>query len=109
MQIAEKYKSSYKQALDKFREERKHLWDALQDIHNICIFPSQANFFMIELTGEMTSSQLAVLLLTKYNIFIKDLSDKINRNERQFIRISIRNREDNDNLTAALRQVLNHE
>lgn len=109
MQIAEKYKNSYKLALDKFKEERKYLWEALQKIQDIRVFPSQANFFMIELTGNMTSSELAILLLTKYNVFIKDLSNKIHCGSRQFIRISIRNHEDNEALIQALNQVMNHE
>ena len=109
MQIAEKYKSSYKLALDKFKDERKYLWDALREIHDICVFPSQANFFMIELKGDMTSAKLAIILLIKYDIFIKDLSNKIHCDGRQFIRVSIRNHEDNEAFIQALRQVMDHE
>lgn len=109
MQIAEKYKSSYKLALDKFKDERKYLWDALREIHDICVFPSQANFFMIELKGDITSAKLAIILLIKYDIFIKDLSNKIHCDGRQFIRVSIRNHEDNEAFIQALRQVMDHE
>lgn len=109
MQIAEKYKSSYKLALDKFKDERKYLWDALRKIHDICVFPSQANFFMIELKGDITSAKLAIILLIKYDIFIKDLSNKIHCDGRQFIRVSIRNHEDNKAFIQALRQVMDHE
>lgn len=109
MQIAEKYKSSYKLALDKFKDERKYLWDALREIHDICVFPSQANFFMIELKGDITSAKLAIILLIKYDIFIKDLSNKIHCDGRQFIRVSIRNHEDNKAFIQALRQVMDHE
>lgn len=109
MQIAEKYKGAYRQALALFREERRRFWEALQEINGIHVFPSQANYFMIEITGDITSAELAILLLTKYNIFIKDLSSKMDCKDRQFIRISIRNRDDNDALIDALKHVMNHE
>lgn len=106
MQIAEKYKNSYKMALDQFKEERTRLCSMLQEINHIHVFPSQANFLMIELTGSLTAVKLAVLLLVKYDIFIKDLSSKMHDGDRQFIRVSIRNRQDNEILVKALKEVL---
>ena len=59
---------------------------------------------MVELSQEINSYQLAVNLLTKYNILIKDLSHKINSNN--FIRLAIRNERDNNILIDALKDIL---
>ena len=49
---------------------------------------------MVELTGKsISATEITELLLTRYNLFIKDLSSKISRNGRQFLRIAIRNEE----------------
>lgn len=107
MQVAEKYKKSYVLALDRFRAERRRLFELLQEVNNIRIFPSQANYIMIELMGEASSTWLAAILLSEYNIFIKDLTSKMKRGNRQFIRISIRDEKDNDRMVLALKDVLN--
>lgn len=40
---------------------------------------------MVELTGEnVKATEITELLLTRYNLFIKDLSSKISRDDRQF-------------------------
>ena len=41
-------------------------------------------------------------MLIKYNLFIKDLSNKICDDQRQFVRIAVRNMEDNNVLLDAL-------
>lgn len=55
---------------------------------------------MCELTNGKRSEALAAELL-KDNILIKDLSGKID-NGKQYIRIAIRDREDNEKLQRAL-------
>ena len=61
---------------------------------------------MVELTGPMGSRTLAKRLLTERRILIKDLSKKIKRDGRQFIRVAVRTREDNAKLVAAIRDML---
>lgn len=61
---------------------------------------------MAEITNGMSSSELTKVLLKNYNIFIKDLSGKICCDNKQFIRLAIRDEEDNDSLVAALKEIL---
>ena len=61
---------------------------------------------MVELTGPMGSRTLAKRLLTERQILIKDLSKKIKRDGRQFIRVAVRTREDNAVLVSAIRDML---
>lgn len=104
MQIYEKYRKDYVRALEKFRAERERFVSLLNEIDGLCAFPSQANYVMAEITNGMTSRFLTQKLLSE-NIFIKDLSGKI-KSERQFIRIAVRNEQDNDRLIAALKMLM---
>lgn len=106
LQIEEKYKKDYTLSLTNIRAERARFAGLLGQIPGLRIFPSQANYLMAELTGGMTSRELTRKLLVEYDLLIKDLSGKIQRDGRQFIRIAVRNTEDNDKLIAALQKVL---
>lgn len=106
MQIEEKYKKDYAVALDKLKEARKALTSELQKFSSLRVIPSQANYITVELLGGITSKGLTKVLLHKHNIFIKDLSSKINRGEKQFVRIAVRNFEDNAKLVEALKKEL---
>ena len=109
LQIAEKYKGDYAKALVGLRESRSELAAALASIDGLRVLPSQANYLMVELTGPMGSRTLAKRLLTERQILIKDLSKKIKRDGRQFIRVAVRTREDNAKLVAAIRDMLGQE
>lgn len=104
MQILDKYRNDYQQALVFIREERKRFYQNLCKVKGLKVYPSSANYFMCELTNGKRSEALAAELL-KDNILIKDLTGKID-NGKQYIRIAIRDREDNDELLSALEKRL---
>ena len=107
MQIFNKYEKDYRRSCDKFREERRRFAAALAEVPNLRVIPSQANYFLCELTGQMTSAELTLRLLTDYDILIKDCSSKKGfAPERQYIRIAIRDSRDNSKLTEALKECL---
>lgn len=103
MQIYQKYEGDYAAALDLFRNERKRFVEDLTSISAIRVVPSQANYIMCEIIGNMSSSELTQQLLSKYNILIKDLSSKVGR---PCIRLAIRTKEENVRLAEALRHIL---
>ncbi|CBK75300.1 Histidinol-phosphate/aromatic aminotransferase and cobyric acid decarboxylase [Butyrivibrio fibrisolvens 16/4] len=102
MQICEKYKKEYLTAILKFKAERKRFFNELSKIDYIRVVPSEANYFMIELLGKYSANELTNILLDKYYILIKDLSEKVGAN---YIRIAIRNEEEDDRLLNALRSL----
>ncbi len=104
MQIMEKYKRDYVNALALFREERTRFWELLGEIDGLRPIPSQANYVMVEVKGRVTSHQLTKIMLHKYNLLIKDLSGKMQG--KQYLRLAVRNREDNDKLLDALKAEL---
>ena len=103
MQIYEKYVKDYDKALKLFRAERTRFQNALSKLDGIRIIPSQANYFMLELTNGKTAEELTRTLLLNHNLFVKDLSSKTNG---EFLRIAIRNKQDNNKLIAALKAEL---
>ena len=105
MQIFNKYESFYKVACHKFVEERNRFADALSAIPFLKVIPSQANFFLCRVTARYTSAELTQLLLNRYNILIKDCNNKTGLTGKNFIRIAVRDQDDNDRLIEALRSL----
>lgn len=104
MQIYGKYEADYVSACEKFREERKIFFEQLSEIPWLKVFPSQANYFLCELTGMITASELTLWLLTEHNILIKDCSAKKGFPEgKEYVRIAIRDRKDNSRLAEVLK------
>lgn len=105
MQIFNKYEQDYKQACALFIKERNRFYSDLQQIDYLRIIPSQANYFLCEVLKKYSSTQLTELLLTKYNILIKDCSGKSAFNGNNYIRIAIRSTSDNLSLVSALKDL----
>lgn len=105
MQIEEKYKKDYILALNKIKDVRRQFVRELSKISWIRVIPSQANYLLIEITGRISAKELTKILLLEYNILIKDLSNKILKEEKQFIRIAVRNSRENEILVNALKKI----
>jgi histidinol-phosphate/aromatic aminotransferase/cobyric acid decarboxylase-like protein len=105
MQIWEKYQKDYAYALQRFRDDRAVYLDELRKIENLRVIPTQANYVMCEVLGGYTARNLTELLLDKYNILIKDLSTK-NGVNGEYVRLAVRDMEDNRILVRALREIL---
>lgn len=105
MQISEKYKSDYEEAMKKFKEVRREYIEKLSTVTNIRVISSQANYVMCEILGSKTAKELTETLLDQYKILIKDLSSK-NGFDGEYIRIAVKRPEENDKLVNALKTVL---
>ena len=100
MQIAEKYKKDYVKALAKIRDAREDFIEKLNACDNIRVFPSQANYVLCELQNGLMSKELAAQMLAR-NILIKDITAKAD-NGKQYIRLAVRTKEENDRLIEIL-------
>lgn len=103
MQIFIKYQKDYQSACDSFREERERFFKNLSSIPFLRVIPSSANYFLCEVTGVYTAEELCNKLLSKSNILLKNCSTKAGFNKKEYVRIAIRNKKDNDCLTDALK------
>ncbi len=76
MQIYSKYEKNYHEACERFIEEREKFFKELESIPWLRVIPSQANYFLCEITDRFTSHELTEKLLVEHNILIKDCSTK---------------------------------
>jgi len=105
LQIIGKYQKEYKKSCEQIAAERARFKTLLDKIESLHTYPSQANYFLCKLRG-ISAPELTERLLEKQEIFIKDLTGKIGIPDNSFIRIAIRNKEDNDRLAACLKEIL---
>ena len=103
MQIFGKYEKDYTVACHKFIKERNIFFEELQAVPYLRVIPSQANYFLCEVTDRYTATELTQLLLKRYNILIKDCGTKAAFAGKQYIRIAIRDRADNAYFVEALK------
>lgn len=101
MQIEEKYKKDYAAALVQIRAERARFEKLLATVKGVRVIHSQANYVMVELDDKISPKELLKTLLIKYELLIKELTTKTNG--KNYLRLAVRNTEDNDRLIKALK------
>ncbi|WP_029408758.1 aminotransferase class I/II-fold pyridoxal phosphate-dependent enzyme [Treponema pedis] len=106
LQIYDKYGKTYHAACDSIAYERKRFIKELSAIKGISVFPSEANYVLCKLDDGVCPETLAVYLLEKYGIFIKDLSSKKGFEHGNYIRLAVRDEKDNNYIVGALKEVL---
>ena len=105
LQIFEKYQSDYQEAIGKFFESRKEFYKGLNRLKGIRTIPSQANYIMCEIMTDMSAKDIAIHLLDRYNILVKELSQKKGV-KGEYLRLSIKKQDENDYLLKALDEIL---
>ena len=106
MQIAEKYKNDYATGLQRLRAERERFERELARIPGLRVIPSQANFIMVETAADISPKELLKALMIRHNLLIKELTAKTDGGN--YLRIAVRNAEDNNALLHALKCELNN-
>lgn len=107
MQIFGKYEKSYQLACTQFITERDRFMKELAKVTFLRVLPSQANYFLCEVLPPYTSRGITELLLNQHDILIKDCSNKNAMKGMNYIRIAVRDTQDNDTLIKAMRQLDN--
>jgi len=108
MQIYSKHEADYKVACQKFVEERRQFQSELEEISFLRVMPSEANYFLCEVKKPYTAKEIVLTMLKKFNILTRDCSDKPGlKPGHQYIRIAVRNREENSRLVEGLRFIDN--
>jgi len=104
LQVYGKYKKDYKQASKKIANERDRFFNRLKEINYLRPIYSQANYFLVEIIDKFTSTQLTEKLLWEDDIFIKDLNGKKGFENKEFVRIAVRDFDDNEFLIHKLQE-----
>lgn len=106
MQIYGKYEKDYQRACQFFRQERATFYKELQAIPYLRVIPSQANYFLCEVTGKYTSAELTQKLIEQ-DVIISNCSLKRNMGDsgKQLIRLAVRDRKDDAKLVNILKSL----
>ena len=104
MQIYNKYEKDYQKACEKFVTERDNFEHQLRTIPFLRVMPSQANYFLCEVLPPYTAKEIVIYALRHHNILTRDCSLKPGLDSnKQYMRIAVRNHEDNTRLVEALK------
>ncbi len=102
LQIYNKYEKDYANARSLFVKERETFHKELQTIPYLRVIPSQANYFLCEVTDKYTSAELTRKLIA-HNVMISDCGLKSNMKGHNLIRLAVRDRKDNSQLINILK------
>lgn len=105
MQIYTKYEKDYKVACEQFIAERDLFGDELRKIKFLRVMPSEANYYLCEILPPKNANELVLTMLKKYNILMRDCSDKKGFDGKQYMRIAVRSHEDNARLLKAFKEL----
>ena len=105
LQIIDKYKGDYYKGCVQIAQERDRFFGELNKFPFLTVFPSQANYFLCRLSGNLSAKKLTTNLLEGQDILIKDLTGKKGFEHGEFVRIAVRDENDNDRLLSALAQL----
>jgi len=101
----DEFQSEYEKARIRYIQEAKHFFSELSAIEGLKVYPSMANFVLVELTNGATSYDFVSKLLIKYGIYFRDGSDKIGL-DGEFARIASRTKDENEIILDAIKEVL---
>jgi len=106
MQVYPKYRNDYKVACEQLIATREEFEKSLKQIPFLHVMPSQANFFFLEVLPPYKPKELCTILLDKYNILCSTCLAKKGIEHDKYMRIAVRNRDDNGKFINALKELV---
>ena len=104
MQIYNKHEKDYQKACAKFVAERADFEQQLRTVPYLRVMPTQANYFLCEVLPPYSATEIVIYMLRQHNILTRDCSGKPGLDpNKQYMRIAVRNHEDNSRLVAGLK------
>lgn len=97
------FHKTYISACDKIAEERTRLNNELSKINAVKVYDSNAGYILLDLKNT-DSFEFCCWMLDVHNILIKNLKNKDGFFDKNFIRIAVRDTQDNDILIKAMKE-----
>ena len=101
-----RFRTAYKNCRNKYNKDRDSLYKELKNLSDINVYPSEANFFIIETPG-IDISILFTKLFYTYGIYSRILNDKKGL-KGNFLRMASKDKRENLKIINALKQIINH-
>jgi histidinol-phosphate/aromatic aminotransferase/cobyric acid decarboxylase-like protein len=77
----------------------------LNQIKNIKVYPSRANFVLIELLKGLTATDVTAKLIANHGVYVRNCDDKIGL-DGEFIRVAARSQQENKIIISAIKDVV---
>ena len=107
MQIYNKHEKDYQRACAKFVAERDSFEKQLREVPFLRVMPTEANYVLCEVLPPFKASEIVIRMLKQHNILTRDCSLKPGLDpSKQYMRIAVRNHEDNTRLAEGLKGMI---
>jgi len=87
----------------KYINDAIKFFNELKTINNIKVYPTKANFALVELLDGTSSADFVINMLLKYGIYMRSCADKIGL-QGEFVRVACRTIEENASIINAFRE-----
>jgi histidinol-phosphate/aromatic aminotransferase/cobyric acid decarboxylase-like protein len=99
-----RYRAQHRESLERIVADTKWFYESLRDIPFVEPLPTHANAVFCRIAGN--ARRLAEILFERYGFMVKDGADQAElKTKASYVRMGMRNREDNGRLLAALRAI----
>jgi histidinol-phosphate/aromatic aminotransferase/cobyric acid decarboxylase-like protein len=98
--------ANYQIARKRYIEETQKFIIDISKVPSIKVYPSSANFVLIELPDEISSELITSILLIRHGIYVRNCADKIGL-EGNYLRIASRGLVDNQTIIDVLKDLFN--
>ncbi|MFZ6012336.1 MAG: pyridoxal phosphate-dependent aminotransferase, partial [Bacteroidota bacterium] len=103
--VRQDFMEEYEVERIRYIKETQEFFRKLNEIPNIRVYPSKANFALIELLSGIQSSDFVTNLLIKHGVYTRTCSDKIGL-DGEFIRLASRTKDENAIILKALSELV---
>ena len=100
----ESFQREYETVRKKYIMNTMMFMNEISQLNGVSVVPSKANFVLLKIRG-FTSTDLMLMLLAEYGIYVRDCSDKIGLGDG-YIRVASRSFEENQEILLALRSII---
>jgi histidinol-phosphate/aromatic aminotransferase/cobyric acid decarboxylase-like protein len=98
------YRSAYERARRRYVREARRLFDGLAALPSAKVYPSAANFALVEL--DRPAGEVAAALLARHGVYVRDCADKWGLHGDRYVRVAARRETENRRILAAFTDVL---
>jgi histidinol-phosphate/aromatic aminotransferase/cobyric acid decarboxylase-like protein len=100
------FQAQYDRQRVRYIRNSRRFFAALAEIDGLHVYPSFANFALVELRGRLSAEELVCRLLIRRGIYTRTCDDKKGLEGGKFVRIAARNRPENGYIIRSLRRLI---
>src|SRR6516165_2258058 len=100
------FQERYERERIRFIRNSRRFFTALAEIDGLQVYPTCANFALVELRGGLSAEELVCRLLIRRGIYTRTCDDKKGLEGGKFVRIAARNRPENAYIIRSLRRLI---